>query len=162
MRQFALSKQDRVMSQIRTFQQEDAAAISHIIRTTMRVSNTVDYPIEQLQPLMDYFSPEKLIQLNRERRCLVAEENGTVVGTAALEGCELVTFFILPEHQGRGIGAALLTALEAIAQAQDQTHLIVHASMTGSGFYERRGYLRTGDVIDGTAGPQISMQKHLH
>jgi GNAT superfamily N-acetyltransferase len=162
MLQFALLKQDRPMCHIRPFQLQDAAAITHIIRTTMQVSNTADYALEQLQPLIDYFSPEKVIQLNRERTCLVADDQGTVVGTAALEGCELVTFFILPEHQGRGIGAALLTALEAVAREQRHKHLLVHASLTGAGFYERRGYHRTGHIFDGTAGPQISMRKQLH
>ncbi len=149
------------MIQVRPFQPGDAIGISEIIRTTMQVSNVVDYPLERLQLLIDYFSPDKITQLNRERTCLVAETDGTIVGTAALEGAELVTFFILPDYQGRGIGAALLTALESIARGQGLTRLSVHASLTGAGFYERQGYQRTNDILDGTAGPQIGMQKHL-
>lgn len=149
------------MVQIRPYRPGDAPAISHIIQTTMRESNTADYPIERLQPLIDYFSPSKVAQINLDRACLVAEDGGALVGTAALEEGELVTFFVLPGHQGRGIGAALLAALEDIARAQGRTHLSVHASLTGASFYERQGYRRTGDVLAGTAGPQVGMQKRL-
>jgi GNAT superfamily N-acetyltransferase len=149
------------MIQIRPFAPADAPAVSQIVRTTMQVSNTADYPIERLQPLIDYFSPEKIIQLNRERSCLVAEDQGALVVTAALEGDEVVTFFILPSHQGRGIGAALLAELEAIARAQGLVQLSVHASLTGAGFYRRHGYRETGHVLDGTAGPQVGMLKPL-
>jgi GNAT superfamily N-acetyltransferase len=154
-------KLDRTVIRIRPFEPSDAATVSHIVRTTMRASNAADYPIERLQLLIDYFSPEKVHQLNRDRACLVAELHDAVVGTAALEASELVTFFVLPEHQSRGVGAALLARLEAEALARGWTQLTVHASLTGAGFYERRGYQRTGQVVDGTAGPQISMEKRL-
>jgi GNAT superfamily N-acetyltransferase len=127
----------------------------------MRISNSADYPLEQLQPLIDYFSPAKVEQINGDRVCLVAEEDGHLLATAGLEADELVTFFVLPEAQGRGIGAALLRTLEEIAHAQGIPELKVNASMTGTSFYERRGYQRTGAQLDGVAGPQISMRKQL-
>lgn len=127
----------------------------------MSISNVADYPPERLRPLADYFSPAKVGELNRERVCLIAEEAGRIVGTAALEGGELVTFFVLPEHQGRGIGAALLGALEASARTQGRARLGVNASLTGAAFYERHGYLRTGETFEGTAGPQVPMGKPL-
>lgn len=48
----------------------------------MRISNSADYPMERLQPLIDYFSQEKVDALNKERACFVAEEGGDA-GTAA-------------------------------------------------------------------------------
>lgn len=149
------------MLRIRPFHVNDAPVVSQIIRTTMRQSNSADYPIERLQPLIDYFAPAKVIQLSHERTCLVAEVDGSVVGTAALDAAEIVTFFVLPTHQGRGIGSSLLAALEAHARAQNLRVLVVHASLTGVSFYEHHGYRRTGHVLDGTAGSQISLEKHL-
>ena len=92
---------------ILNFEPKDAAAVSFVIRQTMRVSNSSDYSLERLMPLIEYFSPEKVLLLNRERHCLVAKIDNQVVGTVAVEGAELVTFFVLPEYQRRGIGARL-------------------------------------------------------
>jgi GNAT superfamily N-acetyltransferase len=149
------------MFQIRPYQASDALGVSGVIRMTMRISNVADYPMDRLQPLIDYFSPEKVEQINQERICLVAEEDGQLIGTAALEGDALVTFFILPEYQGHGVGAALLARLEAIARAGGRKTLRVDASLTAVGFYQRHGYQRTGTVLDGTAGPQASMRKRV-
>jgi GNAT superfamily N-acetyltransferase len=149
------------MIQIRRFEPSDAEAVSNVIRTTMQISNAADYPMECLQPVIDYFSPAKVAQLSHERDCLVAAEEGEIIGTAALDGDELVTFFVDPQHQGRGIGSALLKEIEAIALDHSRRELKVDASLTGAAFYERHGYERTGRILEGTAGPQISMRKQL-
>jgi hypothetical protein len=39
--------------------------------------------------------------------------------------------------------------------------LRVDASVTGAAFYERNGYRRTGAVLAGTAGPQITLVKQI-
>jgi len=127
----------------------------------MSESNSRDYPLDRLQPLIDYFSPEKVRQLGQERVCLVAEANEQVVGTAALDGAELATFFVLPEYQGQGIGTRLLAAIEEQARLQGLTRITVDSSLTGAAFYARMGYLRTGVEREGTAGVQIGMQKML-
>jgi GNAT superfamily N-acetyltransferase len=146
---------------IRTFEPRDAEAVSALIRRTMRESNSRDYPLDRLQPLIDYFSPEKVLRLGRERVCLVAEVDRLPIGTAALDGAELATFFVLPERQGQGIGAQLLAAIEAHARALGIARLTVDASITGAAFYARMGYLRSGTEREGTAGVQIRMEKLL-
>jgi GNAT superfamily N-acetyltransferase len=127
----------------------------------MRRSNAEDYSEDRLQLLIDYFSPEKVQQINEDRVCLVAEIAGEVIATGALEADELVTFFVQPEHQGKGIGTALLFELERIAVTRGLGQLRVDASLTGALFYERHGYRRTGQILDGTAGPQVSMEKRI-
>lgn len=149
------------MITIRAFKPDDAEAVSTLIRHTMATSNSADYPLERLQPLMDYFSPEKVLHLSKERICLVAEIDGQVIGTVALEGAELCTFFIHPEFQGKGIGSQLLTAIERAAIEAGLRAIHTDASLTGAPFYEKRGYQRTGVDIDGTAGKQIGMVKYL-
>ena len=89
---------------IREFGASDAEAVSALIQQTMRVSNSRDYAAERLQPLIDYFTPAKVQQLAAERYCLVAEMTDRIVATAALDGDQIVTFFVEPAHQGSGIG----------------------------------------------------------
>lgn len=146
---------------IRAFETKDAAAVSALIRHTMAVSNSKDYAASRLQLLIDYFSPAKVLQLNQERHCFVAEMDNLVIGTGALEGAELCTFFIHPAYQKMGIGARLLEALEALARQQGLARITVDASVTGEPFYTRMGYRRTGLDREGTAGQQIGMEKRL-
>ena len=146
---------------IRTFEPADAKAVSELIRRTMCESNRRDYPLDRLQPLIDYFSPEKVLRLSQERVCLVAESEQLLVGTAALDGSQLATFFVLPDHQGRGIGKLLLDAIEQRARTLGIDRLVVDASITGAAFYARMGYVRTGVDREGTAGMQIGMEKRL-
>jgi predicted N-acetyltransferase YhbS len=146
---------------IRAFAPQDGEAVSALIRYTMQVSNSHDYPLARLQPLMDYFSPQKVRQLNQERLCLVADVDGQVIGTVGLEDAELVTFFVHPDHQGKGIGARLLDAIEEHARELGITRITVDSSLTGATFYSRMGYVRTGVEREGTAGTQIGMEKVL-
>lgn len=152
---------------VREFRPADAGAVSAVVRTTMRTSNRDDYPLERLQPLIDYFSPEKVAQLAVERHCLVAEVDGEIVGTISLDGmgevcAELCTFFVLPDHQGTGIGSRLLDAIEDIAGDNGSSLMRIDSSKTGVAFYERRGYRRTGMDIEGVAGLQVGMEKRLN
>ena len=128
----------------------------------MRRSNTADYPLEPLQPLIDYFSPAKIDQLNLDRHCLVADHGGRIVGTAALEGEQLRTFFVHPDFQRQESGARLLGKLENAAVGLGLRRIIAEVSLTGIPFYERHGYSRTGKMIDGNAGNQIEVEKIMH
>ena len=149
------------MTIIREFSPPDAPAVSEIVRLTMAASNASDYSIERLRPLIDYFSADKISMLNRERFCVVAELDGRIVGTAALEGDHIQTFFVHPDRQRLGIGPRLLAAIEKTAAARGLTRLFVEASLSGADFYERHDYVRTGNVIEGTAGTHIEMQKTI-
>ena len=146
---------------IREFEPKDAEAVSYVIRQTMKTSNHEDYSPEILQPLIDYFSPEKILQLNRERFCLVAEADNKIVGTAAIEEAELLTFFVLPEYQKRGIGRKLLEEIENFAKRGGIKTIHVDSSVTGQNFYENSGYRKTGVEKTATAGRQIEMVKNL-
>jgi GNAT superfamily N-acetyltransferase len=146
---------------IRRFDARDAEAVSALIATTMRRSNGRDYAPEVLERLIAYFTPAKVTQLAGERHCVIAAVGDRIVGTAALDGAALATFFVHPDHQGHGVGTRLLAVLEDAARAAGLTHVTVDASVTGTPFYERRGYRRTGRTVDGTGGLLIGLAKAL-
>ncbi|HEU4629770.1 MAG TPA: GNAT family N-acetyltransferase [Gemmatimonadaceae bacterium] len=147
---------------IRAFRAADAPGVSTLIAATMRISNARDYPRELLERAIAYYTPAKLRALARERHCLVALVEGRVVGTAAREGDALATFFVHPDHQGRGIGTRLLASLEREARRAGLAELRVPASVTGASFYERCGYRRVGTIEAGPAAPQVVLVKELH
>jgi GNAT superfamily N-acetyltransferase len=146
---------------VRPFEPDDATAVSGLIAITMRESNARDYPVDRLEALIAYFTPEKLRTLAEERDCLVVLQQSRVIATAAREGSELATFFVHPARQGHGVGSRLLEQLEQRALRAGVARLKVDASLTGADFYERRGYQRTGRIVPGGAGPQITLVKEL-
>jgi GNAT superfamily N-acetyltransferase len=146
---------------VRPFQSADAPAVSALIATTMRQSNARDYSAHRLEALIAYFTPDKLCALGAERDCLVAVAEGAIVGTAARDGSELVTFFVHPAWQRHGVGTQLLTQIERNARALGIAALRVEASSTGTPFYEHHGYRRSGAVLAGSAGPQIELTKAI-
>ena len=89
----------------------------------------------------------------------------TIATSAALkDGSSLyfwIPMFFSRYHGGMTPACGPIPVRCLIARAQGRTHLSVHASLTGASFYERQGYRRTGDVLAGTAGPQVGMQKRL-
>ena len=146
---------------IRKFEPKDAEAVSDVVRLTIKISNGADYAPEILQPLVDYYSPEKMLQLSRERDCLIAEIENHVVGTVALEGNNIVTFFIHPDHQRKGIGVKLIVELEAVAAQKGLSKIALGSSITAEEFYTKMGYHRNGDDRMGKGGQEIGMEKEL-
>lgn len=47
--------------EIRRFKDEDAQAVSEVIRTTIRISNTKDYPAELMDELIASETPEAVL-----------------------------------------------------------------------------------------------------
>jgi amino-acid N-acetyltransferase len=80
-----------------------------------------------------------------QHRFWVAEENGRIIGCVALAPIDNITaavrtFFIEPEHKGRGIGKQLWFALLTIAQSQGLTRLSARPDPASLPFYESIGF----------------------
>lgn len=79
----------------------------------------------------------------------VLDDAGAVVGTARLRRkdgeAKAERVAVAPEHQGFGIGRALMDALEAIARDGGHSRLFLHAQDTAIPFYDRLGYERLGE-----------------
>lgn len=96
------------------------------------------------------------LQITPERlqccRFWVAEEKGKVIGCIALEVLErgkgeVRSFFIAPEHQGRGIGKRLMLALVTIANTQGITQLQAHADPVSVKHYQNLGFRIEGTKV---------------
>lgn len=91
-------------------------------------------------------------------RCFVGEEGGRVVAFTASflrgDAWYLASLFVLPEHQGSGIGRALLDATwtEGAAQRLTMTDSIQPAS---NGLYARRGLVPATPVLALAGRPDV-------
>jgi putative acetyltransferase len=73
---------------------------------------------------------------------LVATMAGSSVGFASLaSGNKIDMFYVHPAVVGQGVGAMLADALEKLANSRGAALLIVDASDSARGFFEKRGYV---------------------
>jgi putative acetyltransferase len=73
---------------------------------------------------------------------LVATLEGSPVGFASLQGKDKIDMlYVHPAATGQGVGAMLVDALEKLAGARGATRLVVDASDSARGFFEKRGYV---------------------
>ena len=97
-------------------------------------------------------TPEEDAEFVRERllpehEVWVADEDGRIVGFAALHGDELGFLFVDPVAQGRGVGTQLLEKTQQLRP--EGFDLWTHQVSEARAFYERRG-LVVVELSDGS------------
>ncbi len=71
---------------------------------------------------------------------VVADRHGRIVGYAARRRREVTAVFVRPPYARRGVGAALLSRIEADARPRQIPALFVRASLPAISFYEKMGF----------------------
>ncbi len=117
--------------------------------------------------LAKWWTPEAVRPLVEAGRALVAEVDGHVVGVSAvgpLHG-DLVLFrlYVLPEHQGRGIGQQLID--EVFERARETGHRILRVSYldgndAACAFYARNGFRESHREATGDGIPALVWAVH--
>jgi len=118
----------------------DVAAVSDLIRRTVRLSNAPDYGVEVAELIAADHAPDKVAQRLAERDVFVCVDGARIVGTIGLGRDRLRSLFVEPGLQGKGVGARLVAHLEAHARKAGVAELQLSSSITARGFYERLGY----------------------
>lgn len=80
---------------------------------------------------------------------LKAESDGEIIGSVRVGEsggiCRIGRLAVLPEHQGRGVGAALMRAIEACFPNAERFAVFTgHKSLKNQRLYARLGYAETG------------------
>lgn len=66
-----------------------------------------------------------------------------------------------PGHQRRGIGAQILAFAERLAAERGYREIVLHARETAAPFYERAGYVPTGEIFTEVTIPHREMVKRV-
>ena len=132
---------------IRRFTNEDAEAVSALIRKTVGISNRRDYPEDVIDALIELETPEHVKERAGWTHFYVAQEGDTIIGCGAIgpywgkeDESSLFTIFVLPEYQGRGVGRAIVDTLEKDEFFLRAKRIEIPASITGVPFYRKLGY----------------------
>ena len=132
---------------IRLFRSGDEQAVSAMIARTLRETNSRDDPPEFIEQHVRVLDAAEIRKRAGWMHFHVAEEDGHPVGCGAIGpywGSEtessLFNLFVLPEYQGRGIGRAIVRALEEDAFFLRARRVEIPASITGTPFYLKMGY----------------------
>jgi putative acetyltransferase len=133
---------------IRPAVEADAAEMTQAHFSAVHVSAARTYPPD----ILDLWSPapcesrneafRKAVRGGREL-FLVAEEVSGVIGFGSIVpgSNELRSIYVNANTAGRGVGTAILKALEVLAASRGCSELQFEASMNAESFYARNGYI---------------------
>ena len=132
---------------VRRFKKEDADCIAKLIQRNFLEVNIKDYSLEEMQHLAHIYNSQKVIDIADYAHMYVACMKDTIVGCGAissfwdrLDESILLTIFVLPELQGRGIGRKIIEALESDEYFLRAKRIEIPSSITGCDFYRKMGY----------------------
>lgn len=132
---------------IRRFQASDAEEVSALIAKALRTVNIKDYSEDFIEANVSSHSPEILIERAEHGHMYVVLDNSRIIGCGAIDGywgstteSILLTVFVLPEYQGKGIGKLIVRTLEQDEFFLRAKRIEIPASITAVGFYRKMGY----------------------
>ncbi len=154
------------MIRIRPFRSGDENAAAYVVRTTLEVSNSRDYPPAFIRENIESHSPEVIAARAKESHFYVALNGETIVGCGGITGywgstteSYILTVFVLPEYQGRGVGRKIMETLEADEYFNRAWRTEIGASLTAVPFYQHIGYTFKNGVSMPDSDGTVRMEK---
>lgn len=128
---------------LRPFLPADTPLLREIFRDSIEDLTADDYTETQQEAWASVADDEKEFgkKLAGELT-LVATFSGSPVGFASLAGKDKINMlYVHPAASGQGVAAMLIDALEKLAGSRGAAKLMVDASDSARGFFEKRGYV---------------------
>ena len=128
---------------LRPYLAVDTPLLADIFRESITDLTSEDYTEAQQQAWLSRVDDlEEFAKRLGGQLTLIATLQGSPVGFASLAaGGKIDLMYVHPVAAGQGVGAMLADALEKLAGARGAAKLIVDASDTARGFFEKRGYV---------------------
>ncbi|WP_426749525.1 GNAT family N-acetyltransferase [Myxococcus sp. Y35] len=100
------------------------------------------YAPHEVRTWVRLLKPEGYLRPDRPRTVLVAERGRRAVGFGQVDAGvgELEALYVIPDEAGHGVGATLLSALEATVWRSGAALVGLDASLNAEHFYQRHGY----------------------
>ncbi len=116
-------------------------------------------------PLGLEFTEEQLAQEWTDMH-IAAYLDGDLVGGLILTDvdgavAQLRQMVVHPDYQGRGLGGGIVAFAESLATERGYREIVLHARESAIGFYQRGGYVPTGEVFTEVTIPHRTMVKRL-
>lgn len=151
---------------IRSAHLDDAPAICTVLRRSILECCRIDHrddPAVTERWLRNKTVAQVEAWLRDENRFgIVAVEQKLIVGTGMLSrGGEVLLCYVLPEVRFKGVGSAMLSALEAKARQQGSATLHLDSTQTALPFYLGKGFKCAGEEKSVWGLTARSMRKDL-
>ena len=138
-----------------------------MIARTLIISNSKDYSEEYIENTIASFSPETLRERAKDAHMYVACDGSQIIGCGAIAGywgstteSILLTMFVLPAYQGRGVGKRIVRTLEQDAFFFRAKRIEIPASITAVGFYRKMGYDYKNGIAELDEEQHYRLEKH--
>lgn len=132
---------------IRRFESKDGSEVSKLIERNFLEVNIKDYSEENMKKLASHYNENKILHIAKNSHMYVAVLKNKIVGCGAISSffgkddeSILLTIFVLPELQGKGIGKKIIETLEKDEYFLRARRIEVPSSITACDFYKKMGY----------------------
>lgn len=132
---------------IRRFENADAQQTFEMIAHTLRTVNIKDYSPQYIEDTVAQLMPDVLTERRANSHMYVICDGEKIIACGAISGfwgseteSILLTIFVHPDYQGKGVGRKLIETLERDEYFLRADRIEIPASITAVGFYQKMGY----------------------
>ena len=150
---------------VRPYQKEDVQDIINLAKRNLLEVNIKDYSKELMEKFASMYTEDYVKHLSANGHSYVVMLDGELAGCGTVmpfwgkeqDECVLLSIYVLPDYQGKGIGRYIMAALESDEYYKRSNRIEIPATITARGFYERLGY----SYKDGKKEPDAEGSCHM-
>ena len=135
--------------------------MAQVIAKTLLISNGKDYSREYIESSIASHSAAIISERAKNEHMYIVCDDSRIIGCGAIAGywgslteSILLTIFVLPEYQGKGVGKRIIQTLEEDEFFLRAKRIEIPASITAVEFYKKLGYNYKNGVSE-TDGEQL-------